>query len=113
MGYSMTYPRIPKFEIPFRLVGDSFAVISQDSQAEIEQGVEAVLRTRLGSRIMQPLFGVPEYLFLENGVNADLVRDQVLKGEPRARFSVSVNDAELGEMISRVLITMKETNADA
>jgi phage baseplate assembly protein W len=96
-------PRTPHFGFPFRLDGSSFAASEQDSADEIDDCVEAVLRTPEGSRIDVPAFGRPDGTFSQLGVapSAEPYLVAVEEWEPRAVVSGS---AEVEDAIERIVV---------
>jgi phage baseplate assembly protein W len=81
--------------------------VAQDSSEEIEQCVEAVLNTPLGSRIDAPGYGVPDETFstlsADKSVSGYLAA--VEAAEPRAHV---LGEATVGEMAKRVVIRNQE-----
>jgi phage baseplate assembly protein W len=79
---------VPHFALPFRLAGDgSFAVVEQDSDDEVVQSVEILLRTRVGSRIELPEYGIEDPTFT---VVPDIagILDAIADWEPRAQVTI-------------------------
>lgn len=96
----------PHFGIPFRVIEGKVAVVEQDSEQEIEQCVEAILSTRIGSRLDEPEFGIPDGLFelLPPNPNVDAVLAAIEEWEPRVR---ALGSAEVEELTSRVKIELE------
>lgn len=94
---------VPHFALPFRLAGARFAVIEQDTDDEVLQSVEVIVRTRLGERIEVPDFGIPDPTF---GTNFDsgALRSHIARWEPRANTSVASSPDSLDELIRRVSV---------
>jgi phage baseplate assembly protein W len=82
------------------------ATVEQDSEEEILACVEAVLSTRIGSRLEEPEFGIPDQLFelLPPNPNVDDVLAAIELWEPRARV---LGEAEVEELTQRVLIELE------
>ncbi len=96
---------IPQFSLPLRLDGNGdFAVNEQDSLDEITDCVQAIVRYPLGYRIEKPDFGVPEQEFQQGGADAQTIRRQIDKWEPRARETVG---ATLDELVANVRIDVE------
>ena len=94
---------VPHYATPFRIVNGEIAVVEQDSVEDIEQCVEAVLRTILGSRLLDaPDFGVPDETFVQQTPNpsAEIYITAVEAQEPRARV---LGTARLEELVSKVV----------
>lgn len=94
----------PHLRVPFAITGSSAAVVEQDSAEEIEQCVEACLRTTLGSRIEAPEYGIPDETFTQLSPNptADVYLTDVEKAEPRAHL---LGEARIEAMIERIILT--------
>lgn len=99
--------RSPHFATPFRVLGNRVAAIEQDSEAEILGCVEAVLRTRFGSRIDEPEYGIPSDLFQALGPNSNVddVLAAVAEWEPRAVVNAQIT-ANVEELTKEVLLEM-------
>jgi phage baseplate assembly protein W len=82
--------------------GRSFATVEQNSAEEIEQCVEAILRTMIGSRIDAPEFGIPDETFAQLGPepSAEVYLNAIAEFEPRARMIGSARIEELAEKIT-------------
>lgn len=95
--------RIPQFAVPFRIDGTSFAVVEQDTPAEIEQCVETLLRTPEGSRIDEPTYGRPDGTFAQLGANASAepYLAAIDEWEPRA---VVVGEARIEELTEQIVL---------
>lgn len=81
--------KVPQFDVPFRIdpITGAPAEVEQNSVEEIEQCVEAVLRTIVGTRIDDLDFGVPDETFRQQTPNssAEIYVAAVEEMEPRAR----------------------------
>jgi phage baseplate assembly protein W len=93
----------PQFAHPFRVEGGSVATVPQGSLEEIRQCVVACLRTRVGSRLDAPTYGVPNKLFERQPrmPTADAYLRAVEEAEPRAAL---LGQAEVEGLIQRVVI---------
>jgi hypothetical protein len=83
---------IPHIALPIRFVGSPprLAVVEQDSAEEIEQGVEAVVRTRIGQLPADPTFGTTDLVFsLPGDETIDQLLAEVEKWEPRATTRIT------------------------
>lgn len=94
--------RTPHFDSPFRLLGSSFAVVEQNSAEEVEDCIEAVLRTPVGSRIEQPEYGIPDETFeqLAPDVSAEAYLNAIAEWEPRARV---IGTARIEELTTKAV----------
>jgi len=91
-------PVVPKFKVPLELSGSSFAVIEQDSTREVEQCIEAIVRTPIGDYLDNPELGVPDFAFRSDGSD-DLLLDAISDWEPRATTTVTAE--EVDELLDR------------
>ncbi len=103
---------IPQFKVPIRLVGEDFAVVEQDTEQEIEQGVEAVVRYRKGARLTLPKFGITDPAFVSEGPSATIAGDiaaSVLEWEPRATVLIEQSSASIVDAIMGVVLRLRLT----
>lgn len=73
----------PKIKMPFKIVGTGIALIEQDSIDEIGQCVYVVLATPLGSRAVDPEFGLDDQAHVKNGARLEDLTDAIEASEPR------------------------------
>jgi phage baseplate assembly protein W len=96
--------KVPQFDVPFRLdpVTGAPAEVEQGSVEEIEQCVEAVLRTIVGTRIDDLDFGIPDETFRQQTPNssAEVYVAAVEEMEPRARV---LGTARIEELATKVV----------
>lgn len=71
-------------EVPLRRDGDRLATVPQDSSAEVEQNIGAILRTRVGHRTDLPDFGYRPPAFSRGGVDVDEIERAIGEWEDRA-----------------------------
>jgi hypothetical protein len=84
---------IPHFAIPFRINGVRGAVVTeQDSEQEILDCVEVIIRYQHGDRPEKPDFGIPDLTFSEPSPNTNLIKQYVDLWEPRI-------DMDIGEAV--------------
>lgn len=93
---------VPKLKVPLEVVGGRFSVVEQDSDEEVLQCVDAIMRTDVGSRVDEPEFGRPDLAFQRGWNLTDMLRDSVETWEPRA--STAMTDDVIDEAIRRVNI---------
>lgn len=79
---------IPHFDMPFRLSGHSFAVVEQDSQEDIANCVECIVRTPFGFRDDAPEFGVDDQQFEFIPLDIETLIAQIEGQEPRSRIVI-------------------------
>lgn len=98
--------QVPHFSLPFRVEGGAIAVTEQDSLEEIEDCVESILRTLVGTRAIDaPDFGVPDETFVQQTPNssAEIYIAAIEAQEPRAHV---LGRARLKQMVKEVVIEM-------
>lgn len=92
--------QVPHIKLPLTINPGGTAVVEQDSDEEIRQCVELILRTEVGSRIEVPEFGIEDLAF---SGEPDLIEQEVLRAvrewEPRAR---AIAEAEIFELSAKV-----------
>jgi phage baseplate assembly protein W len=87
---------VPHLSVPFHLSGSGrFAVVEQDSDAELIQCVAVCLATPEGSRAEVPDYGSPRFEFTLPDAN-DVIA-AVTEWEPRVDLSVTVVQAVSGD----------------
>lgn len=88
---------------PLRVGADGALVtVQQGTDEEIESCMMVVLRWPLGTRQLDPDFGVPEGNFQTGGADLDDIRAAVAYGEPRAVGRVDQDDAQLAQLLSAI-----------
>jgi phage baseplate assembly protein W len=90
---------VPHFSLPFRVVNGSVVESEQGSVEEIEDCVESILRTFVGTRIDAPKFGIPDETFVQQTPNssAEIYIAVIEAQEPRARVLGRARLVELAE----------------
>ena len=90
---------------PLQVGADGALVTAQQgSDAEIESCMAVVLKWPLGTRELDPDFGVPEEQFLTGGANLDEIRVALAHGEPRATETITQDDTQLASFVSAVQV---------
>lgn len=88
---------VPQFDLPFRVEDGAVVEIDQDSIEDIDNCVEAIVRTPLGSHLDDLDLGVPDLAFRQ--VSSNPTADQFLAAieaqEPRAHL---LGEARLEEL---------------
>lgn len=100
--------KTPHIDMPFRIAGSSVAQMEQNSSQDIEQCVLACLKTKRGSRVDAPEYGIPDPTFgpLTPEVNVDELLTAVEEVEPRVTL---ISEVEFEEMVERVRIEIEAT----
>jgi hypothetical protein len=95
---------IPRLAIPFRIVNGSAAVLEQDSDAEVAQCAEVVVRYRPGDREAAPDFGVPDQTHRQGGADLIVVADRIELWEPRVHALVDSLGFDLTGLAQRLQV---------
>lgn len=110
----MPDPQIPHLRVPLHFAGTTvpkLELVEQDSEAEIAQCVEAVLRHHVGHRPEQPEFGITEQAFVPHtpdNANREIL-NAVDRWEPRAEVTVTQQfDANDQSLRVRVEVRSRE-----
>lgn len=79
----------PRLRLPLR-VGPTGALetVEQHSDADINQCLRALARTRIGDRPDMPTLGVPNLTHSEQPVDLDALSDTLARHEPRATLDI-------------------------
>lgn len=94
---------IPHFALPFRVENGAVAESEQDTNDEIADCVQAIVRYPLGYRIELPGFGVPEQEFQQGGADPIVIQAQIDTWEPRAG---ALTTAEIDALVATVHVTV-------
>lgn len=95
----------PHFKIPFRFTDDDAELVEQESDSEILQNAEMVLRTQRGERIDAPDFGTDDPNFREGGVDLNSLRHDIVHGEPRALLIIDRDPSTIDQLIDNINIS--------
>lgn len=103
------YPQAPHFAIPFKIgpVGHgapTALVTEQDSEEEVMDCIEVILRYETGYRIEKPSFGTPDLTFSEPAVDTSRIAEAVEEWEPRAEALITAEPDLIDVLISRVKV---------
>lgn len=94
---------IPHFDIPFRFLNNkSAAVNEQDSDREIMDCVETIVRYQVGDRPERPEFGIPDFTFTLPGTDSSLIQASIREFEPRA--DVQVDLPKIQELVQTIVV---------
>jgi hypothetical protein len=98
--------------LPLTLAADgSFATVAEDSEAEVVQCTQVVLRSRAGERLTVPTLGIPDPAF--TGLDVQVAIAEVERWEPRAQLTV--DERLLGqdgvELVDLLLVTTRDGSA--
>ena len=87
----------PHLKVPLALAGSRLATVEQDSIDEVAQCVEAVVRTPMGHRDLEPEFGIPDQAF---DADPQAISDQLTEWEPRAL--AKFDEEDLDDLVTRI-----------
>lgn len=98
---------IPHFSLPFRFIttpsGVKAAETEQDTNEEITDCVEAIIRYERGQRPDAPDFGIDHQVFSLD-VDSARIHDQIIANEPRADVLVEDQVDAIDDLIRRVTV---------
>jgi hypothetical protein len=101
--------QIPHFDMPFRFApGGSVVTVEQNSQEDIDNCVEAIVRTPLGFRAYVPRFGIFDPAFEIQPINTDVINAQISLNEPRAQAQIRQDPDAFDELIVHVKVGVTE-----
>lgn len=97
---------------PLRLgAGGIIVTAEQGSDAEIQSCMAVVLKWPLGTRELDPDFGVPEENFQTGGADLDDIKAALAHGEPRALTQLTADDSQLAQAIATVNVGWNVSDA--
>jgi phage baseplate assembly protein W len=102
----MSSVMVPHFAFPFRLNGNSFAVIEQDTVQEVQQCVVILLLTPAGSRLVLPNYGTPETLYTQTPANVAGILARLTNWEPRASVALNQTIDTIQQMVSHIRVNV-------
>lgn len=104
----------PHLSFPFQLseTGTQARYVEQDSDDEIIDCVEVLLRTPLGWRIDLPEYGVRPQEFTEGGANREELIAAIAEWEERALVVIEREEV-VDPMLDRLSVAIKGRDADA
>lgn len=105
---ALTSTPTPHFALPFRFLGTAFAVNEQDTDDDITDCVEAILRTPVGSRVEAPDFGVPDQTFALT-VDASIVAAAVAAQDPRVEAIADAESITVPDYVSAINVQIEAT----
>jgi hypothetical protein len=102
---------IPRLALPFRVVAGRAATIEQDSDGEVLQCVDTIVRYRPGDREAAPDFGVPDQAHRQGGADLVTVADRVELWEPRVHALATSLGLDVMGLAQRVQIRAGRTTS--
>jgi hypothetical protein len=102
----MANPVIPHFDLPFRVIQGSISCVEQDSNLDVANCVEAIVRTPLGERKELDSFGLPELAFLMQPMDLDEIKSYIAENEPRAAVLLEQNPDVFDVLIDHLKISV-------
>ena len=102
----MTYPTIPKLDLPFRLSTDgTFAAVEQDTPQDILNCAQAIIASPLGFHEWEPGLGITPLEFQQAGPDPGILMAEVERWEPRASLLADTDYQQLAEGQATVRIS--------
>lgn len=98
---------IPHFAFPFRWVAGRAAVVEQDSDREVEQGVRVLMLSHVGERVEVPEFGVPDQTFQER-IDEVVVQRAAADWDERVEIALRETQDPGNAMIRDLLVQVAE-----
>jgi hypothetical protein len=95
---------VPQLAVPFRIERGRALVVEQDSDAEVMQCVEAVLRYRPGHRLDLPEFGTRDQAHRQGGASMVELADAVERFERRVHATASEQGTDSMGLVQRVAV---------
>lgn len=91
-------PLIPNLRWPLEMTDQgTLAVVEHGSLDEVRQSVQHLLATPLGSRLLSPDVGVPDFTFAQGGIDPEALTELLTdedRGEPRADIDASASSID-------------------
>lgn len=100
----MSSVETPHFDLPFRIVGPSVAVVEQDTIDDVGNCVVVIAATPIGWRDEVPTFGIPDLALLRQPLDAQEVAREIGSQEPRALLIADERPDQYDELIDRINI---------
>lgn len=103
----MTYPTIPKLDLPFRLDASTgrFAAVEQDTTQDILNCAQAIIASPRGFHEWEPGLGVTPPEFQQAGPDPGILLAEVERWEPRAGLLADTDFDRLAEGQATVRIS--------
>jgi phage baseplate assembly protein W len=100
---------VPHFALPFRYASDGqVATSEQDSQQEIAEACELILRYPVGYRSELMDFGCPELVFYTEPVDTSAMVTALATWEPRAQALIEEDPSLIPALVSRITASLAE-----
>lgn len=93
------------FAVPFKFGanGGPALVVEQDSDDDIEQCIEAIVRTIRGQRLELPDFGIADPVLQEGGPDIGDISRAIEHWEPRAHTVIDVSDDSALDQLATII----------
>jgi len=103
---------IPHFSLPFHFADQgtgypTAAVVQQDSDEEVVNCVEAIIRYSPDQRIEKPDFGTPDTTFGSPQPDIEVIRSSVAEFEPRADLAISQGYDPVDEGLNKIRLEVE------
>lgn len=102
---------VPHFALPFSIAANpdgtySARTVDQESQEEVHNCVEAVIRYEKGYRPEKPEFGITDHTFSMGELQTLDIVDDVRDQEPRAQISIRSQIDTIDQFISYMTVSV-------
>ena len=99
---------IPHFDLPFRYLNAQPVVVEQDSEEDVLNCVEAIVRTPVGERPELPTFGSDDWLFSIQPIPTMALINSISEQEPRAMATVEQEPDAFEDLAAKVRISVTQ-----
>lgn len=81
-------------------------MVEQDSEDDVLNCVEVVLRTRIGERVELPDFGTPDITFLQQPISLQAIEAAITAGEPRSTQMLEQAPDKIDQKVAYVRVNV-------
>lgn len=94
----------PHFDLPFRIAGAAVAVLEQDTIEDVINCCRVILATPIGFRPEVPVFGRPDFTFMQQPIGKDFIQSILQSQEPRVDVLVDERPDAYDVLIDNIVI---------
>lgn len=104
----------PQITYPVAFAPTGFVSAEQGSDDDVGSSIATVVLWPLGTRPLNPDFGMPDESFLAGGADLEEIRAAIVANEPRAAsLEIVQDDAQLANFLSSVRIGFRSEDVPA
>jgi hypothetical protein len=103
----MSFSNAPHFDLGFRLDGNKFAEVEQDTIDDVFNCVYASLITPEGFRPEAPDFGTPDLTFMTQPIDPTVILSKINADEPRAQLVLDEQPNAFDDLITQITIDVE------